>query len=102
MSLRGLSRSTSSRISSALRCMNENIVKIELSVVPEIGIENLLPSSSKKSMKVVKERGLLLVNTASTLSFYFVTPRFWPSGKFRSIGSFPTSLAIFGLSSRFS
>jgi len=24
----------------------------------------------------VKERGLLLVNTASTLSFYFVTPRF--------------------------
>ena len=77
-------------------------MKTELSVVPEIGMENLLPSSSKKSTKVVNDRGLLLVKTASTLSFYFVTPRFWPSGKFNSIGNLPTSLAIFGLSSRFS
>ena len=82
--------------------MKEKMVKIELSVVPEMGMENLLPSSSKKSMKVVNESGLLLVNTASTLSFYLVTPRLLPSGKFSSMGSLPTSLAIFGLSSRFS
>ena len=77
-------------------------MKIELSVVPEMGMENLLPSSSKKSMKVVNESGLLLVNTASTLSFYLVTPRLSPSGKCIVMGSLPTSLAIFGLSSRFS
>ena len=81
MSLMGLFGSTSRLISSWLRYMKENMVKIELSVVPEMGMENLLPSSSKKSMKVVKERGLPLVNTASTLSFYLVTPRLSPSGK---------------------
>ena len=78
------------------------MVNIELSVVPEMGMENLLPSSSKKSMNVVKDRGLGLVKTASTFSFYFVTPRFSPSGKRSSIGSFPTSFAIFGLNYRFS
>jgi len=46
--------------------MKEKIVKMELSVVPEIGIENLLPSSSKKSINVVNESGFPLVNTAST------------------------------------
>ena len=56
--------------------MKEKMVKIELSVVPDMGMENLLPSSSKKSMKVVNESGLLLVNVASTLSCYLVTPRF--------------------------
>ena len=70
-----------------------------MSVVPEMGIENLLPSSSKKSMKVVKERGVLNVKLASTLTFYLVTPRFWPSGKLIEIGSFPTSLAILHLNS---
>jgi hypothetical protein len=70
--------------------------------VPDIGIENLLPSSSKKSINVVKDRGLLLVNTASTLSFYFVTPKLLPSGKLSSIGNLPTSFAILGLSSKFS
>lgn len=76
MSLIGLPGSASRRISSGLRCMKEKMVKTELSVVPEMGMENLLPSSSKKSMKVVNESGLLLVNTASTLSCYLVTPRF--------------------------
>ena len=33
-------------ISSAFLCIKENMVKIELSVVPDIGIENLFPSSS--------------------------------------------------------
>ena len=102
ISLIGFPGSASKLISSGFLCINEKIVKRELSVVPDIGIENLLPSSSKKSINVVKESGLLLVNIASTLSFYFVTPKLLPSGKFNSIGNLPTSLAIFGLSSKFS
>jgi hypothetical protein len=69
-------------------------VNMELSVVPEIGIENLFPSSSKKSIKVVNERGELKQKEASTYTFDLVTPRFWPSGNFIMMGSFPTSLAI--------
>ena len=80
INLIGFPGSASKLISSGLRCINEKIVNRELSVVPDIGMENLLPSSSKKSMKVVNERGLLLVNTASTFSFYFVTPKLLPSG----------------------
>ena len=58
-----------------------------LSVVPEIGMLNLLPSSSKKSRKVVKDKGELNMKVASTFTFCLVTPKFSPSGKFMVIGS---------------
>ena len=74
--------------------MNEKFVKMELSVVPEIGIWNFLPSSSIKSIKVVNDRGTLNLNEASTFTLDFVTPKFFPSGNLISRGSLPTSLAI--------
>ena len=48
-------------------------------MVPDKGIENLFPSSSKKSINVVKESGFELINVASTLTFDLVTPRFLSS-----------------------
>ena len=74
-------------------------MKIELSVVPEMGIWNFFPSSSIKSINVVNERGVPNLNDASTFTFDFVTPRFLPSGNVISIGSLPTSLAILKCSS---
>ena len=48
-------------------------------MVPERGIENLFPSSSKKSINVEKDSGFELINVASTLTFDLVTPRFLSS-----------------------
>jgi hypothetical protein len=72
-------------------------------VVPDKGIENLFPSSSKKSINVVKESGFELINVASTLTFYLVTPRLLPSfSNIISTGNLPTSLAILAFNSKFS
>lgn len=62
-------------------------MKILLSVVPEIGIENLFPSSSKKSRNVVKDSGELNLKVASTFTLSFVTPMFSPSGYLMIMGS---------------
>ena len=101
-SIIGLPSSVISVISSEFLYIKLYTVNKELSVVPEIGIGNLVPSSSQKSTNVVKESGFLLTNVASTFSFCLVTPRFLPSGKLRVIGNFPTSEAILGRSSKFS
>jgi hypothetical protein len=74
-------------------------LKTLLSVVPEMGMLNLFPSSSKKSINVVNDKGETNVKLASHLTFYFVTPRLLPSGKFNLIGILPTSFAILNLSS---
>lgn len=72
-------------------------------MVPDKGIENLFPSSSKKSINVVKESGFELINVASTLTFYLVTPRLLPSfSNIISTGNLPTSLAILAFNSKFS
>ena len=72
-------------------------------MVHDKGIENLFPSSSKKSINVVKESGFELINVASTLTFYLVTPRLLPSfSNIISTGNLPTSLAILAFNSKFS
>lgn len=83
----GLPRSHLKMISSKYRCKKLYTVNMLLSVVPEIGILNLLPSSSKKSRKVVNDSGELNLKMASTLTFSLVTPMFSPSGYLMVIGS---------------
>ena len=59
---------------------NCSVVSVQLSAMPDTGMENRPPSSSKNSIVAVKLRGFLLSKLTSTGSFCLAMPIICPSG----------------------
>mmetsp|Transcript_8307 Transcript_8307/g.37646 ORF Transcript_8307/g.37646 Transcript_8307/m.37646 type:complete len:281 (-) Transcript_8307:3855-4697(-) len=59
---------------------NCSVVSVQLSAIPETGIGNRFPSSSKNSIVAVKLRGFLLSKLTSTGSLCLAMPIIRPSG----------------------
>mmetsp|Transcript_9748 Transcript_9748/g.24066 ORF Transcript_9748/g.24066 Transcript_9748/m.24066 type:complete len:333 (-) Transcript_9748:4030-5028(-) len=98
----GAPSSAAMRSPPSLALMKGSSVSVQLSVVPETGMEKRFASSSRKSMDAVKLRGLELTKLTSTGSCCFAMPIILPSGNVTSIGIFSVSAGSFTAISRLS